>query len=66
MPLIMQCPFFTKNEQSELRCEGGTLKFPDKEARTRYLTEFCANSINWHKCTICRNLEDYYERKEAE
>ncbi len=66
MPLIMQCPFFRKNEQSELRCEGGTLKFPDKEARTRYLTEFCANSINWHKCTICRNLEDYYERKEAE
>lgn len=65
MPLIMQCPFFKKNEQLRLQCEGGMVKFPDKEARTEYLTDYCANSINWNKCTICRNLENYYERKES-
>lgn len=65
MPLIMQCPFFRKNDSLKLLCEGGTIKFPDKDARKDYLTDYCANSINWHKCTICRNLENYYERKET-
>lgn len=65
MPLIMQCPFFRKNESLKLHCEGAIVNFPDKEARKEYVTDYCANSINWHKCTICRNLENYYERKES-
>ena len=65
MPLIMQCPFFKRNEALKLHCEGGVISFPDKDAGKDYLTGYCANNINWRKCTICHNLEDYYERKEA-
>lgn len=64
MPLIMQCPFYRKNDSLKLLCEGGIIKFPDKEARKEYVTDYCANSINWHKCSICHSLENYYERRE--
>lgn len=64
MTLEMQCPFFKRNNSLDLYCEGGVLKFPDSTARREYIIQYCANEIHWHKCTICRNLESYYERKE--
>ena len=65
MPIVMQCPFFKKNDSLKLHCEGGIISFPDKEARRDYVVNYCANELYWHKCTICRNLENYYERKDA-
>lgn len=64
MPIVMQCPFFKREGSLKLYCEGGTVRFPDSKARRDYVVEFCANSIHWKKCTICRCLEDYYERRE--
>ncbi len=66
MKLEMQCPFFKKNEGQIVKCEGGNLKFPDREARKDYLICYCANNVHWHKCTISKNLENYYDRKEKE
>ena len=65
MPIVMQCPFFKKNDSLELCCEGGKLSFPDALARREYVVEYCANEIQWRKCSICKNLENYYERKES-
>ena len=64
MPVMMQCPFFKRNDILNLHCEGGVLKFPDAIARREYVVEYCANEIHWRKCTVCHNLEKYYERKE--
>ena len=66
MSMVMQCPFFKMNETLKWRCEGGELKFPDAISRREYIIEFCANEIRWEKCTICKNLEKYYERKDSE
>ncbi len=64
MAIVMQCPFFKKSDKLNLHCEGGVLKFPDGKARTEYVVNYCANSIHWSKCSICHNLENYYDRKE--
>ena len=64
MSMVFECPFFKRNEYLKINCEGGTIRFPDKDARREYLEGFCANSINWKKCTIAHCLENYYERKE--
>lgn len=65
MPIVMQCPFFKRSEKQKLGCEGGVLSFYDKKSKEEYVTDFCANPINWRKCTICHNLEKYYEREET-
>ena len=65
MVLAMQCPFYKKTEGLNLNCEGGVIKFPDTKAKFDYTVEFCGNSIQWKKCTICKNLESYYERKDS-
>lgn len=64
--MIIQCPFFTRQEYLRLSCECAALKFPDREARSEYLQNFCANPINWKKCTLAHCMENYYERKDEE
>lgn len=62
--MLYQCPFFKRGEYLRLDCEGGVLSFPDKEARVEYVMSFCANPINWKKCSIAHCLENYYDRKD--
>ena len=64
--MVMQCPFFKREGYLKLYCEGGTIKFPDSQSRCDYVGKYCANSFNWHKCTVAHNLENYYERKDEE
>ena len=64
MPMMMQCPFYKRDTYLKLSCEGGTLKFPDADARSEYVLGYCANSYNWRKCPIAHMLENYYFRKE--
>ena len=70
MPIIMQCPFFKRDGvlrsdgSMKLYCEGGTMRFPDAKSRRDYIISYCANTVHWRRCTVCRCLEDYYERKE--
>ena len=64
MPIIMQCPFYKKDESLKLHCEGGVLKFPDADARSEYVLGYCANNYCWRKCPIAHCLENYYFRKE--
>ena len=49
------CPFFRWDERLCVRCEGGCMNFPDREA---------ANLQDWKSCTVAANLLKYYERTE--
>jgi len=64
MPMIIQCPFFKRNEYLRLSCECAAIKFPDREARKEYLECYCANPVNWKKCSMAHCMENYYDRKE--
>ncbi|MBQ3022738.1 MAG: hypothetical protein IJD91_05410 [Clostridia bacterium] len=64
MPMVMECPFYKRDNYLKLSCEGASLKFPDKDARSEFLLGYCANSYNWRKCPIAHCLENYYFRKD--
>lgn len=64
MPTVMHCPFYIEEKQGELMCEGATLKFPDRDARSEHVLGYCANNYNWRKCSVAHYLENYYFRKE--
>lgn len=61
---IPYCPFYRKEQNGKLYCEGGTVKFPDRIARREIVYEFCASPDNYKNCTICKMLMNYYVRKE--
>ncbi len=63
MPMAMQCPFFKRDNNLVLYCEGAKLMFPDTDARSEFVLGYCANSHNWRKCPIAHCLENYYFRK---
>lgn len=61
---MMQCPFYKRDSYLKLHCEGGSLKFPDADARSEFVLGYCANNYSWRKCPIAHCLENYYFRKE--
>ena len=58
------CPFFHWDERLCVRCEGGCMSFPDREALAEYADRYCANLQDWKSCTVAANLLKYYERTE--
>ena len=56
------CPFFVWDERMAVHCEGGRLRFPDREAVNEYTDRFCAGDMGWKNCTVARNLLLFYER----
>ena len=64
MPMMMECPFFKDERHLKLSCEGGKLKFPDMDARSEYVLDYCSHSYNWKKCSIAHCLENYYFRED--
>lgn len=57
-----KCPFFTWDEREKIHCEGGVLKFEDKESLDEYAESFCACD-NWGKCSIAQNRLNWYEKR---
>ena len=66
MPMIIQCPFYKRDSYLKLGCECATIKFPDMEARTQYMRQYCGNHINWPKCSIAHCMQNYYDREDGE
>lgn len=64
MPAVMHCPFYMYEKNGKLSCEGASLKFPDKDARSEYVLKYCTNSYGWRKCPIAHYMENYYFRKD--
>ncbi len=60
------CPFFIWDERLAVHCEGGRLRFPDREAAEAYAARFCGGHVEWRGCTVARSLLRYYERKQEE
>lgn len=56
------CPFYTKERDGKLNCEGGTVKFPDRIARREIVYKYCASPDNYKNCIIYQMLMNYYER----
>ena len=59
----MECPFYKRAKDLILYCEGGTLRFPDKDAKSELVIGYCSHPFNWRKCTIAHCLENYHFRK---
>ena len=56
------CPFFTWDEMLTVGCEGGKLRFPDKESAVAYMDAHCAG--DWKRCSVASSLLKYYDRKD--
>lgn len=61
---IPYCPFYRKDGVGKLFCEGGTIKFPDREARHEIVYDLCASEKNHKNCPLYKMLMHYYDRKE--
>ncbi len=66
MPMIIQCPFYKMDSHLKLYCEGCSMKFPDMTTRRNYIENYCANHINWQKCSVAHSMQCYYDRKDEE
>ena len=62
--ICAECPFFKSEKGLLLRCELGTIKFPDKQARKNLVHVYCADTQNYKECMNYKILMDYYNRKE--
>ena len=60
------CPFYQWEEPRCVHCEGGVVRFPDKEARSSYIDKYCSANPQWQNCTIAAELQRYYERTDGE
>ena len=60
----LYCPFYGKEKDGKLKCEAGTIRFPDRIARRELVYTYCASPDNYKNCTLCQMLMNYYERKE--
>lgn len=60
---IPYCPFYRKDGTDKLYCEGGTIKFPDREARHEIVYNVCASAENHKNCTVYKMLMNHYDRK---
>ena len=58
------CPFYLKENNGKLYCEGATLKFPDRTTRNETVDKYCSSMENYNRCMICKMLMAYYERSE--
>lgn len=58
------CPYWRKDKEKRITCEGGTVKFPDHAARVGFIHRNCA-SDSWPGCPLARMLNDYYERTQT-
>lgn len=56
------CPYYSKEVNDRLRCEGGSIKFPDKAARKEIVYQYCSSIENCQKCTLYQMLTNYYDR----
>lgn len=60
------CPFYLKERNRRLYCEGAIIKFPSRTSRNELVNTYCASMENYHNCAMCKMLMNYYDRKEYE
>lgn len=60
MKKIIECPFYKRNKRKKLHCEGGVIKFHNKDSCEEYREKYCSNNSCWKKCTVAASLIQYY------
>ena len=60
------CPYWHKEKQDRITCEGGTIRFPDKTGREDWIRRYCISQHGWADCPVAEMMETYYERKDEE
>lgn len=63
---VPYCPYYGREREGKLYCEGVTIKFPDQEAREEIVRDYCSDPGNYQNCMICKMLSSYYDRKYKE
>lgn len=64
------CPFYCRTLPNRICCEGVekrntiNLVFEDTFGNMRYKEAYCNSLENYHKCRVCRMLEEKYEEEE--
>ena len=57
------CPFFKQDRgNGRMSCEGGQIRFPDKDTRREFVYTLCAHPTGYKNCRMRIALEHYYER----
>ena len=54
------CPFYTSEDPGVVRCEAGSLKFPNRAAGLWYRKKYCG-SYDFLECGIAQMMNGYYE-----
>lgn len=56
------CPYFKWDNKEAIKCEGGTLKFPDFKTCSQFADQYCASLMGngWKLCTIARTISLWY------
>lgn len=62
---VWVCPFFKWDDVQSIGCEGGKLRFYDKDSAVEYMDAYCAGtSCSWEQCSVAASLLKFYDRKE--
>lgn len=61
MPILISCPYYRYEQKLKTKCEFCEIKFPNSEARRRYIKEYCASQLGYKKCTLAKMSEEFYE-----
>lgn len=60
------CPFFKWDDAMKLGCDGGVMRFPDRQAAVEFMDNYCANVPGFMGCSIEKALEEHYERTNSD
>ena len=63
MPRTEYCPYFRKEKNGYLYCEGCRLRFLDRKMRRELVYRYCASPAGYRDCQIKTALDGVYERK---
>lgn len=59
------CPYFRYDEKACVTCEGGSkIRMPDIDSYIDYIERYCTSVNGWQKCSVAKNITDYYYAQE--
>jgi len=57
------CPFYRWDAKQKLRCEAGGPAFACRDTYRAYTNAYCADAVNWKKCSLAAYLVRQYEEE---
>lgn len=63
---VWMCPYYRFDDRLKVKCDAGTIKFPDRYAIVKFADDYCGNLPGWEKCPLAMCMNDYFDRMEEE